>query len=111
MDGHDEGRGGNRASGRRRSTRETTMHEEGYVDDRTLTGPPTEHDVEADEPTRETPVVEASWIPPTPPATPATPAEPPRRWPGWLAPAVVGALVGAAVSGGIVAIAKDNGSS
>ena len=87
------------------------MHEEGHVDDGTLTGPPTEHDVDADEPTRETPVVEASWIPPTPtpPVPPAGP-EPPRRGRSWLAPALVGALVGAAVSGGIVAVAKDDGS-
>ena len=48
--------------------------------------------------------------PPPPPAPPPGPARE-RRKPGWLAAALVGALVGAAVSGGIVALVDDSDSS
>ena len=46
--------------------------------------------------------------PPPPPAPPSPGRTGERRKPGWLAAAVVGALVGAAVSGGIVALVEDS---
>ena len=47
--------------------------------------------------------------PPPPPPAPTPPGPTPeRRKPGWLAAALVGALVGAGVSGGIVALVEDS---
>src|SRR5438067_13546531 len=69
-------------------------------------------DEEETVPVEDTTILEAlGEHPPLPPAPPAPPATTDRRSRAWLLAAVVGALVGALVAGGIVAIAGGDGSS